>query len=176
MLHRHFIWAIALVLGLATPLQAAENPDAKVLHMQPFGEWEAWCVKRAAERQPDCFVVNSIVYRPRPNFAAIVLRFYPPVLSNKQPRVVLGMEGQSLLARGFVRVDGQDVMQTTDCLLPGTCTLGDDRAAALITRFRAGKQVAWQHHDYGAHPIDISMDLDGFSKAYEQATVWAGKL
>ena len=86
------------------------------------------------------------------------------------------MEGQSLLARGFVRVDGQDVVQTTDCLLPGTCTLGDDRAAALITRFRAGKQVAWQHHDYGAHPIDISMDLDGFSKAYEQATVWAGKL
>jgi len=176
MLRRHLFWAIALMFGLIAPAHAAKNPDATVLHMQVFGEWEAWCVKRDAEPGPDCFVVNAVVYRPRPHFAAIVLRFYPPVLGNDRPRVVLGMEGQSLLARGYVRVDGQDVVRTADCLLPGTCTLGDDRARELIARFRAGKEVAWRHYDFGTDPVDITMDLNGFATAYEQVATWAEKL
>ena len=151
------IWIVlaALLSGLPFTASANQNPDADVLHMQAFCEWEAWCVKRHAEPQPDCFVVNAAVYRPRPNFAAIVLRFYPPVLGRTKPGVVLGMEGQSLLARGYARVDGEDVVAATDCLLPGTCTLGDDAAARLIDRFSNGEAVAWRHYDYGTDPVDI---------------------
>lgn len=161
---------------LAGPAMAADNPDAKVLHMQPFGDWEAWCVKRHAEPRPDCFVANAVVYSPRPDFAAIVLYFRPPGLARDEAHVRLGMEAQSALAPGHVKVDGEDVISTTQCLLPGSCTLSGAAAEALIARFAGGETVDWRHYDYAVTPVDIAMDLDGFAAAYDQTAAWAAAL
>lgn len=162
-------------LGAGTP-SAAENPDADILHMDVFGVWEAWCVKRHAEPKPACFVVNSIVYSPRPNFAAIVLYFHPPALGRTEPSVRLGLEAKSTLGPGYVKVDGEDALNTLKCALPGACTLNGDNALSLISAFGAGKAVSWRHYDYAVKPVNLEMDLTGFAKAYAQTEIWAKAL
>lgn len=168
--------ALAAIVVAPIAANAAENPDAKVLHMKPHGAWEAWCVKRHAEPKPDCFVANAVVYSPRPNFAAIVLYFRPPGLQRDRIEARLGMEAQSALAPGHVKVDGADALDTAQCLLPGACTLKGEDAQALIDRFSSGAEVAWRHYDYAVKPVDIAMDLEGFAEAFAEVTAWTEKL
>jgi invasion protein IalB len=166
----------AALFSFGMPAQAAGNPDAKLLKVDRFGEWDVWCVKRHVEPQPDCFVVNSIVYSPRPNFAALVLYFRPPGFGKAETRVRLGMEAQSALAPGYIKVDGESILGSTQCLLPGSCSLTGARADDLIRHFSEGGQADWRHYDYGVDPVDIALDLSGFAEAYEQARVWTKEL
>lgn len=170
------LFAFALILLTPVPSVSQENPDAKVLHMEPHGDWEAWCVKRTAEPKPDCFVANAIVYSPRPNFAAMVLYFRPPGLMRATAEVRFGMEAQSVLAPGHFKIDGQDALSATDCILPGTCTLSGAAADALIGRLTAGAAVDWRHLDYGVKPVDIEMDLTGFAAAFAEVKALTAKL
>lgn len=168
--------AFCVAALFAAPAAAQENPNAKVLHMQPHGEWEAWCVKRHVEAKPDCFVANAVVYSPRPNFAAIVLYFRPPGLQRDETEVRLGLEAQSLLAPGHVRIDGQDALDTNNCLLPGSCTLSGAKAAALIAKMTAGEAMAWRHIDNLTKNVDLEMDLKGFAAAFAEVEAWTEKL
>lgn len=179
-MHRKIISAcVAAALGVAfapPPASAAENPDASILKSARFGEWETWCVKRHVEPRPDCFVVNAVVYSPRPNFAALVLYFRPPGFGRATPSARLGMEAQSALAPGHIRIDGEDALSSTQCLLPGTCTLSGDSAGELIAKLSAGASADWRHYDYGVRPVDITLDLSGFEQAYAQTAAWIDEL
>jgi len=170
------LFAVALIAFMPLPAVAQENPDAKVLHMETHGDWEAWCVKRHAEPKPDCFVANAVVYSPRPNFAAIVLYFRPPGLMRAEAEARLGMEAQSLLARGHLKIDGRDAIGSADCLAPGSCTLAGADAEALIRRLSTGVAVDWRHFDYGVTPVDIQMDLTGFAAAFAEVKALTAQL
>lgn len=170
------LFAFALIALTPLPGVAQENPDAKVLHMETHGDWEAWCVKRTAEPKPDCFVVNAIVYSPRPNFAAMVWYFRPPGLMRDTAEVRLGLEAQSLSAPGHFKIDGQDAIGAADCLAPGACTLAGADADALIGRLATGMAVDWRHYDYGVKPVDIEMNLTGFAAAFAEVEALTAKL
>lgn len=169
---------LALAFAALAPMAAhgQENPDAKVLHMEAHGDWEAWCVKRHVEPKPDCFVANAVVYSPRPNFAAIVLYFRPPGLQRDQMEARLGLEAQSAIAPGYLKIDGEDVLSSTQCLLPGACTLKGDSAAALISRLAEGAAVDWRHYDYGVKAVDIALDLSGFAEAFVEVQALTAQL
>ena len=148
---------VFLALLLASVAHAHDgNPDNKLVTSEPHGDWEIWCIDYGGTGDIRCNLNLVIVYKPRPDFRAMIPRIY---VKDEGFRMEIDKEWQTSFDRGQLVFADATAVSLVNCGSP--CKVNTEKPGVLFELLQTSSSARIRFHDYVVQEFDLDFSLDG---------------
>ncbi|MEM7294862.1 MAG: hypothetical protein AAF420_15895 [Pseudomonadota bacterium] len=149
----------------ASALAHDGNPDNKLIKAENYGDWEIWCIDYGGTGDIRCNLNLVIVYKPRPDFRAMIPRIY---VQGDGYRLEIDKEWQTSFRRGEIALENGVVLSLSDCGSP--CVVMWDNPTELFTQLSNNENAKIRFHDYLVEDFNIDFSLRGLPNGLSRLT------
>ncbi len=139
------------------------HPDNKVADFERSGAWEIWCIKLGDTGETICDLNLVIVYKPHPDFRAMIPRVYWSEAHGYF--IEFEYERQTGLSSAHLEAGSGEKFVFGDCDRP--CLLGGREARAFVAFLENSSTLKIHFSDYIFQDFSVDVDLDGFREGLE---------
>ncbi len=157
---RRLMTAMLLLFLLFDAGARSKHPDNKLVEFKRSGAWEIWCIKLGDSGQIVCDLNLVIIYKPHPDFRAMIPRVYWTARGTYA--VEIEYERQTSFSSAFIESESGARFALQACERP--CWLKGveaDKFVAFLTE-NTGLKISFS--DYFIQDFQIDFDVRGFKQ------------
>src|SRR5262245_51965886 len=172
----HIFFTAATLLFVASPASAAAEVDdsaatpdsGKGDRQKPVAAWATRCSDAGKPQERTCVLSRALVDpNSRRLMMAVTFRIAPP---DRKPVMKLLLPVDLYLPAGVKLSIDQGAAQTLkfETCVRGGCLAPVPLDAALLQRLRRGTDIKVGYQTVDQKPIDLTLKIDGFGRAFDQ--------